>query len=73
MIGTVGQEPVLFSRYLLFFIYLFIKIKFSSIRDNITYGLANPESVTEEQIVEAAIQSNWYVKCFSYINGKVII
>ncbi|KAI1720572.1 ABC transporter transmembrane region domain-containing protein [Ditylenchus destructor] len=60
MIGTVGQEPVLFSRYLLFFIYLFIKIKFSSIRDNITYGLANPESVTEEQIVEAAIQSNCY-------------
>ncbi|GMT12057.1 hypothetical protein PFISCL1PPCAC_3354 [Pristionchus fissidentatus] len=42
-IGTVGQEPVLFS---------------TSIRENIVYGAEHPEQVTEAQIVEAAKQSN---------------
>eukprot|EP00080_Pristionchus_pacificus_P013765 PDM73785.1 haf-3 [Pristionchus pacificus] len=42
-IGTVGQEPVLFS---------------TSIRENIVYGAEHPEQVTEAQIEEAAKQSN---------------
>uniref|UniRef100_A0A915DJ63 ABC transporter domain-containing protein n=1 Tax=Ditylenchus dipsaci TaxID=166011 RepID=A0A915DJ63_9BILA len=45
MIGSVGQEPVLFS---------------SSIRENICYGAPNPEAITDEQVKEAAIQSNCY-------------
>ncbi|KAI1719568.1 ABC transporter domain-containing protein [Ditylenchus destructor] len=33
----------------------------------------NPESVTEEQIVEAAVQSNWYVvNVFRIISGKLL-
>ncbi|KAE9421568.1 hypothetical protein Angca_004735, partial [Angiostrongylus cantonensis] len=42
-IGTVGQEPILFS---------------TSIRENILYGAGNPEQITEDQIIEAAEQSN---------------
>ena len=47
-IGTVPQEPVLFSM---------------TIRDNIAYGAPNPESITMEQIYEAAEQAN----AFSFI------
>ncbi|PIC29590.1 hypothetical protein B9Z55_021123 [Caenorhabditis nigoni] len=42
-IGTVGQEPVLFS---------------TTIRDNIIYGSTEPEKVSEADIVSAAEQSN---------------
>ncbi|GMS82163.1 hypothetical protein PENTCL1PPCAC_4338, partial [Pristionchus entomophagus] len=42
-IGTVGQEPVLFS---------------TNIRENIVYGAEHPEEVTEAQVEEAAKQSN---------------
>jgi len=42
-IGTVSQEPSLFS---------------CSIRDNILYGAANPSSVTEEQLIQAAVEAN---------------
>ncbi|GMR60097.1 hypothetical protein PMAYCL1PPCAC_30292, partial [Pristionchus mayeri] len=42
-IGTVGQEPVLFS---------------TNIRENIVYGAEYPEQVTEAQIEESAKQSN---------------
>lgn len=42
-IGTVGQEPILFS---------------TTIRDNILYGCENPDKVTEATIEEAAEQSN---------------
>ena len=42
-IGTVPQEPVLFSM---------------PIRDNIAYGSPNPEKVTFEQINEASDQAN---------------
>ncbi|KAJ1373474.1 hypothetical protein KIN20_035880 [Parelaphostrongylus tenuis] len=42
-IGTVGQEPILFS---------------ATIRENILYGAKNPEEITEEQVEEAAEQSN---------------
>ncbi|XP_066257556.1 ATP-binding cassette sub-family B member 10, mitochondrial [Euwallacea similis] len=42
-IGTVSQEPILFS---------------SSIKDNILYGAENPEKVTEEQLMQVAKQAN---------------
>ena len=42
-IGTVPQEPVLFS---------------TSVRDNIAYGRPNPELITMDQIYEAADQAN---------------
>eukprot|EP00092_Neocalanus_flemingeri_P007319 GFUD01007905.1.p1 GENE.GFUD01007905.1~~GFUD01007905.1.p1 ORF type:complete len:656 (-),score=137.59 GFUD01007905.1:193-2160(-) len=42
-IGTVSQEPVLFS---------------SSIRNNITYGAENPSLVTQEQLEKAALEAN---------------
>lgn len=42
-IGTVGQEPVLFS---------------TTIRDNIIYGSTEPDKVSEAEIVSAADQSN---------------
>ncbi|CAD6187036.1 unnamed protein product [Caenorhabditis auriculariae] len=42
-IGTVGQEPVLFS---------------TTIRDNIVYGAEDPHQISDEQIVAAAEQSN---------------
>ncbi|RCN49702.1 putative ATP-dependent permease MDL1 [Ancylostoma caninum] len=42
-IGTVGQEPILFS---------------TTIRENILYGAEKPEEITEAQIEEAAAQSN---------------
>merc|ERR1712018_869612 len=42
-IGTVTQEPILFS---------------SSIRDNIAYGAANPESVSQDDIEKAAKEAN---------------
>lgn len=35
IIGTVGQEPVLFS---------------TTLRDNITYGVEYPEKITEEEV-----------------------
>lgn len=44
-IGTVPQEPTLFSM---------------SIKDNIAYGMPNPESISLEQIHEAALQANAY-------------
>jgi len=42
-VGTVSQEPVLFS---------------TSIRNNITYGAENPVNVTEEQLIKAATEAN---------------
>jgi len=42
-IGTVSQEPVLFS---------------TSIRNNITYGADDPSSVTQEQLETAAVEAN---------------
>lgn len=42
-VGTVPQEPVLFS---------------TSIKDNIAYGCTNPELITLDQIYEAADQAN---------------
>lgn len=42
-IGTVTQEPILFS---------------SSIRENIAYGAQNPENVTNEEIIKAAKEAN---------------
>ncbi|KAK6024952.1 ABC transporter transmembrane region [Ostertagia ostertagi] len=42
-IGTVGQEPVLFS---------------TTIRENILYGAEYPDKITEDKIEEAAEQSN---------------
>jgi len=42
-IGTVSQEPVLFS---------------TSIRDNIAYGAADPSAVTEEELERAAREAN---------------
>uniref|UniRef100_UPI0037E70972 ATP-binding cassette sub-family B member 10, mitochondrial n=1 Tax=Semicossyphus pulcher TaxID=241346 RepID=UPI0037E70972 len=44
-IGTVSQEPVLFS---------------CSIRDNIAYGAVDPEAVTSEEIYRAARVANAY-------------
>ncbi|KAK5979037.1 ATP-binding cassette sub-family B member 8 mitochondrial [Trichostrongylus colubriformis] len=42
-IGTVGQEPILFS---------------TTIRENILYGAEKPEEITEAKLWEAAEQSN---------------
>ncbi|CAJ0582374.1 unnamed protein product, partial [Mesorhabditis spiculigera] len=42
-IGTVGQEPVLFS---------------TTIRENIAYGAEEPDKVADEQIHKAAVASN---------------
>ena len=42
-IGTVTQEPILFS---------------SSIRDNIAYGAENPETVSQEEVEHAAKEAN---------------
>ena len=42
-IGTVSQEPVLFS---------------SSIRDNILYGASKPEQVSQEDLERAAMEAN---------------
>ncbi|CAG7786584.1 unnamed protein product, partial [Allacma fusca] len=44
-IGTVNQEPILFS---------------SSIRDNILYGSTNPTEVTEEELHQVAKEANAY-------------
>ncbi|VDI62092.1 ATP-binding cassette, subfamily B (MDR/TAP), member 10 [Mytilus galloprovincialis] len=44
-IGTVSQEPVLFS---------------CSVRDNIAYGSQDPTTVTDEEIYEAAKKANAY-------------
>nr|QNH67938.1 ATP-binding cassette transporter subfamily B member 10 [Brachionus plicatilis] len=48
-IGTVPQEPALFSM---------------SIKENIAYGVPNPENITLEQIYQAAEQAN----AFSFIH-----
>lgn len=48
-IGSVPQEPVLFSM---------------SIKDNIAYGVPNPETITNDQIYSAAEEAN----AFSFIN-----
>jgi ATP-binding cassette subfamily B (MDR/TAP) protein 10 len=42
-IGTVSQEPILFS---------------CSIKDNILYGAANPEKVTPQRLDEVAMEAN---------------
>ncbi|CAL8111742.1 unnamed protein product [Orchesella dallaii] len=42
-IGTVSQEPILFS---------------SSIKDNILYGAINPQSIPEERVLEVAKEAN---------------
>ena len=42
-IGTVIQEPILFS---------------STIRDNIAYGAEDPDSVTDQEIEQAAKEAN---------------
>ena len=42
-IGTVTQEPILFS---------------STIRDNIAYGAEDPDSVTDQEIEQAAKEAN---------------
>nr|AVT42122.1 ABC transporter B [Lissorhoptrus oryzophilus] len=44
-IGTVSQEPVLFS---------------SSIRENILYGAENPDQITEEELIRVAKEANVY-------------
>lgn len=44
-IGTVSQEPILFS---------------SSIRDNILYGAEDPQKVTEEEFMQVAKEANVY-------------
>lgn len=44
-IGTVSQEPILFS---------------CSIKENILYGAVNPELVTDEEIHEVAKEANAY-------------
>ncbi|KAH7729594.1 p-glycoprotein b [Aphelenchoides avenae] len=43
MIGTVGQEPVLFS---------------TTIRNNIVYGSDKPDEISDEQVMEAAEQAH---------------
>jgi len=50
-IGTVSQEPVLFS---------------SSIRDNILYGASEPEKVSQEDLERAAMEANAhnFIKAF---------
>lgn len=44
-IGTVSQEPVLFS---------------SSIRDNILYGARNPDEITEDELIRVSKEANVY-------------
>ncbi|XP_050307914.1 ATP-binding cassette sub-family B member 10, mitochondrial [Anthonomus grandis grandis] len=44
-IGTVSQEPVLFS---------------SSIRENILYSAEDPEKITEEELIKVAKEANVY-------------
>ncbi|CAI5449074.1 unnamed protein product [Caenorhabditis angaria] len=53
-IGTVGQEPVLFT---------------CSIRDNILLGAENPEKVSDEQLEEAATLANAIDFINSFENG----
>ncbi|KAL3083178.1 hypothetical protein niasHS_010980 [Heterodera schachtii] len=54
MIGTVSQEPILFS---------------TSIRDNILYGVENSHLITDEELTEAAEQSNCLEFIRSFPNG----
>ncbi|XP_048520993.1 ATP-binding cassette sub-family B member 10, mitochondrial isoform X2 [Dendroctonus ponderosae] len=42
-IGTVSQEPILFS---------------SSIRDNILYGADNPETITQDELIQVSKEAN---------------
>jgi len=44
-IGTVSQEPVLFS---------------TSIKDNILYGADDPSKVTEDELIQVAKEANVY-------------
>uniref|UniRef100_A0A3P8UAV8 ATP-binding cassette sub-family B member 10, mitochondrial n=1 Tax=Cynoglossus semilaevis TaxID=244447 RepID=A0A3P8UAV8_CYNSE len=53
-IGTVSQEPVLFS---------------TSIRENITYGAVNPDAVTTEEIYRVARVANAYEFIQAFPNG----
>ncbi|XP_071079228.1 ATP-binding cassette sub-family B member 10, mitochondrial-like isoform X1 [Haliotis cracherodii] len=53
-IGTVSQEPVLFS---------------CSIAENIGYGASNPTAVTDDQIITAAKQANAYNFIQSFPEG----
>ncbi|XP_020794486.1 ATP-binding cassette sub-family B member 10, mitochondrial [Boleophthalmus pectinirostris] len=53
-IGTVSQEPVLFS---------------CSIRDNITYGASEPSAVTTEEIYQVARAANAYDFIQAFPNG----
>ena len=53
-IGTVSQEPVLFS---------------SSIRDNITYGALVPEAVTDAEVEAAAKEANAHEFIVSFPDG----
>ena len=70
-IGTVPQEPVLFSMSIkgkeTFFVrkyYLIIRNWLYLFKENIAYGCPNPESITNEQIYEAAEEAN----AFSFID-----
>ena len=70
-IGTVPQEPVLFSMSIkgkeTFFVrkyYLIILNWLYLFKENIAYGCPNPESITNEQIYEAAEEAN----AFSFID-----
>uniref|UniRef100_A0A914HHM6 Uncharacterized protein n=1 Tax=Globodera rostochiensis TaxID=31243 RepID=A0A914HHM6_GLORO len=54
MIGTVSQEPILFS---------------TSIRDNILYGVENSHLITDEELSEVAEQANCFDFIQSFPNG----
>jgi len=53
-VSIVSQEPILFS---------------SSIADNIAYGATNPESVSTDQIIEAAKKANAFRFVNDFPNG----
>ena len=53
-IGTVSQEPVLFS---------------SSIRDNILYGASEPEKVSQEDLERAAMEANAHGFIMAFPDG----
>lgn len=53
-IGTVSQEPILFS---------------TTIRDNILYGAINPESITDERLHEVTKEANAYDFIMSFADN----